>query len=60
MQHDLAATQVMGFPSGADNKESTCHAGYLGLEKGIPAYRIPWTEEPGGLQSMGSQRVRHD
>ena len=22
--------------------------------------RIPWTEEPGGLQSMGSQRVRHD
>ena len=26
----------------------------------IPAWRIPWTEEPGGLQSMGSQRVRHD
>ena len=24
------------------------------------AYRIPWAEEPGGLQSMGSQRVRHD
>ena len=23
-------------------------------------WRIPWTEEPGGLQSMGSQRVRHD
>ena len=22
--------------------------------------KIPWTEEPGGLQSMGSQRVRHD
>ena len=36
------------------------------LEKGmathssIPAWRIPWTEEPGGLQLMGSQRVRHD
>ena len=36
------------------------------LEKGIaahssiPAYRIPWTEEPGRLQSMGSQRVEHD
>ena len=36
------------------------------LEKGIAthsnilAWRIPWTEEPGGLQSMGSQRVRHD
>ena len=36
------------------------------LEKGIAthssilAWRIPWTEEPGGLQSMGSQRVRYD
>ena len=26
----------------------------------ILAWEIPWTEEPGGLQSMGSQRVRHD
>ena len=26
----------------------------------IRAWRIPWTEEPGGLQSMGSQRVRYD
>ena len=25
-----------------------------------PVWRIPWTEEPGGLQSMGSQRVGHD
>ena len=36
------------------------------LEKGmvthssILALRIPWTEEPGGLQVMGSQRVGHD
>ena len=36
------------------------------LEKGmathssILAWRIPWTEEPGGLQSMESQRVGHD
>jgi len=36
------------------------------LEKGmaihsrILAWRIPWTGEPGGLQSMGSQRVGHD
>ena len=36
------------------------------LEKGmathssILACRIPWTEEPGGLQSMGSHRVGHD
>ena len=27
---------------------------------GILAWRIPWTEEPGGLQSVGLQRVRHD
>ena len=26
----------------------------------ILAWRIPWTEEPGELQSMGFQRVRHD
>ena len=36
------------------------------LEKGISthssvlAWKIPWTEEPGGLQSTGLQRVRHD
>ena len=26
----------------------------------VLAWRIPWTEEPGGLPSMGTQRVRHD
>ena len=26
----------------------------------VLAWRIPWTEEPGGLSSMGSQRVGHD
>ena len=26
----------------------------------ILAWKMPWTEEPGGLQSMGSQRVGHD
>ena len=46
------------------------HLGFLCLEgplekevathSGILAWRIPWTEEPGGLQSMGSQRVGHD
>ena len=36
------------------------------LEKGLAthsrilAWRMPWTEEPGGLQSVGWQRVRHD
>ena len=32
----------------------------MAIQSGILAWRIPWTEEPGGLQSMGSQRVRHD
>ena len=53
---------MRGFPGGSDGKESTCNAGDLGwqdpLEEGmatplrILAWRIPWTEEPGGLQSM--------
>ena len=34
-------------------KEMATHSGVL-------AWENPWTEEPGGLQSMGSQRVRHD
>ena len=32
----------------------------MATQPGILAWRIPWTEEPGGLQSMGSHRVRHD
>ena len=31
-----------------------------GTHSSTLAWKIPWTEEPGGLQSMGSQRVRHD
>ena len=64
----------MGFPGGSDGKESSCNVGDLGSipglgrfpDKGMPthfstlAWIIPWTEEPGGLQSMGSQRVGHD
>ena len=34
-------------------KEMAAHSSIL-------AWRIPWMEEPGGLQSMGSQRVGHD
>ena len=34
-------------------KEMAIHSSNLAL-------KIPWTEEPGGLQSMGSQRVGHD
>ena len=64
----------MGFPGGSDGKESACNAGDMGsipghedpLEKrmathsSILAWRIQWTEEPGELQSMGSQRVGHN
>ena len=31
----------------------------MATHSSAPAWKIPWTEEPGGLQSMGSQRVRH-
>ena len=31
-----------------------------GNHSSILAWRIPWTEEPGGVQSMGPKRVRHD
>ena len=32
----------------------------MATHSSILAWRIPWTEEPGRLQSMGSQRVRHN
>ena len=32
----------------------------IATHSSILAWKIPWTQEPGGLQSMGSQRVRHD
>ena len=32
----------------------------LATHSSILAWKIPWTEDPGGLQSMGSQRVKHD
>ena len=61
---------VPGFPGGSDGKESVCNSGDLGwkdsLEEGmatpssILAWRIPQTEEPGKLQSLGLQRVKRD
>ena len=60
---------IMGFPCGSAGKESTCNVGDLGLIPGLGqspgegnGYPLenPWTEEPGGLQSMGLQRVGHD
>ena len=32
----------------------------MAIHSSILAQKIPWTEEPGGLQSMGLQRVGHD
>ena len=32
----------------------------MATHSSLLAWRIPWTEDPGGLWSMGSQRVRHD
>ena len=64
----------MGFTGGSDAKESACNAGDPGSSPGwgdlqeramathssILASRTPWTEEPGGLLSMGLQRVGYD
>ena len=61
---------VIGFPGGSDVKESACQSRRLGFDlwvgkiplktgmvthSSILAWRIPWTEESGGLQSMGSE-----
>ena len=62
-----------GFPGSSDGKASVYNVGDLGSIPGSGrspgegignplqylAWRIPWTEEPGRLQAMGSQRVRH-
>ena len=62
---------LVGFPGGSDGKASVCNAGDLGLIPGSGrspgkdmatnsstlAWKIPWTEDPGRLQSMGSQKV---
>ena len=64
----------IGFPGSSDGKESACKVGDPGsipelgrsIEEGKAthssnlAWKIPWTKEPGGPQSMGLQRVRHD
>ena len=73
-RHRLHTPVFLGFPWGPAGKESACNVEVLGsipglgrsLEKGMTTYssilawKIPWTEEPGGLQSMGLQRVGHD
>ena len=74
-RRDRLPTPVsLGFPGGSDGKESTCNEGELGSVPGlgrspggghgnhssIPAWKSPWTEKPGGLQSMALQNVRQD
>ena len=63
---------MLCFPGSSDGKASAYNAGDpgsipgLALEKemathsSILAWKIPWTENPGRLQSMGSQRVGHN
>ena len=41
------------------DQEDTLEQGMATQTRNL-AWRIPWTEEPGGLQSMGSQRAGHD
>jgi len=73
LQEGIVPKSCEAFPGGSDGKESECKrpefhpwVGEDPLEKGtathssILAWRIPWTEEPGRLQSMGSKRVGHD
>ena len=67
-------TLIQGFPGSSEDEISACNVGDLGSIPGlgrspgedmathssILAWKIPWTEEPGRLQSMGLQRVGHD
>ena len=68
--HNNATKQLCSFSAGfnRDTKigNKLCNLKTCILEKemathsSIPAWRIPWMEEPDRLQCMGSQRVRHD
>ena len=67
-------TPFRGFPGGSEDKESACNAGYPGSILGLgrppgegngnplqySCLENPMEEEPGGLQSTGSQRVGHN
>ena len=64
--------QERGFPNGSAGKEPICNVREtqetwvrspgqkIATHSSTLAWKIPWIEEPGSLQSMGSQRVRHD
>ena len=63
--HLLVAQMVKDLPimrktqAGSLDQEDSLEKG-MAIHSSILAWRIPWTEEPGGLQSMGSYRVGHD
>ena len=64
--------QYIYFPGGSDSKASVYNEGDPGSNPGLGRFpgegngnplqdwKIPWTEEPGRLQPMGSQRVGHE
>ena len=52
-QRDVGSIPGSGRSPGEGNGSPLMHSSIL-------AWRIPWTEVPGGLQSMGVQRVEHD
>ena len=62
----FAGGSVVKNPSAKQEAQVQSLGGEDALEEGLAthssmhAWRIPWTEGPGGLQSMGLQRVRHD
>ena len=57
MIKNLSAVQETRLPS--LDREGPLEEG-MATHSSVLAWRIPWSEEPGGLQSMGSQRVGHD
>ena len=57
--HSLVAQLVKNPPAMQEMQEDPLEK-ELATHSSIVAWEIPWTEEPGRLQSVGSQRVRHD
>ena len=58
IQNRALSVSVAGLPGGSVVKNLPANAGDTGLIPGILAWEIPWTEQPGGLQSMGSKKGR--
>ena len=60
--HDLKESfgPLMSMVPSFDTLCSTISEKAMAPHSSTLAWKVPWTEEPGGLQSMGSLRVRHD